>query len=175
LIKELDMTATLYNFARHVSGEPALIRAPIDPTFEYRNGDLVALINSKAYPADAFYASDSSGGTQEGFHDVFLGVCVDERIVGTNITSYIGIATTGEFTYPCKAQVANHDIGTPMGPATDPAGVSGELSNQLLDVVATVNLSVGILSRLLKAGDTICHVKISGVLSTPWGGDQVEA
>lgn len=149
-------------------------------TFRYRTGD-VKSVRTKAVGSavvieigdlvgttsdgTVYPASDSNwNGTEETFHDGFLGVALEQSRSGD--TDPISVATSGVFEFDTAS--ASYELGDLIGPYDGGAA----LSDQQVASVATANLAVGRAAKRTSSETTVL-VDIQSVRMT--GGPQAAA
>lgn len=126
-------------------------------------GDLV----TKTPTAAADVAWDTNlAGTQEAFHDDFLGVSCRRSLSGE--TAPIRVATSGVFRFKCDA--ATFAIGDLVGPAK---ATGNNLENDKVVSVATANLAIGRV--VAHYGTNTTEVLVEIVSTVAHGGPQAPA
>lgn len=162
------MADSLYNYARHIRGFANEMRVPGTPAQEIKAGDFLMLVSGTAQRISTQADLGTLAQNQEGAHDAFLGVAIDQKLAG--VTRDVLVATRGIFRYPIAALGAAHNVGEYVGPAgTGAAGAVG-VADQVVDFVATPNLAFGKLAKAAAIGDVFVEVEIAGVLTTPHSG-----
>jgi hypothetical protein len=135
-------------------------------------GDLVALVSGLIVPASAFADSGTLAQNQEAFHDLFLGVsrsahrATHDPLDGTAMD----IATSGVFRFAITDSSAVI-VGDFVGPEGSGAALAVGLENQKVVEVATANLAIGRVFKIVSA--TEVWVRIESVILT--GGAQAMA
>jgi hypothetical protein len=154
------------NTMRWRYGETSPVMMPVDAGTVIEIGDLLYLATDDARPAEAMTPGGSLAATQEAFHDNFVGVAM--QCSPSGMTDPIRVATSGVFEFDCAA--ATFDVGDLIG-GNDNG--TGELSNQMVDEVATPNLAVGrCVKRVSPAGTKVLVDVVSTLLK---GGPQAAA
>jgi hypothetical protein len=150
---------------RMVSGETNDIFYNGTASTQINPGDMVYAASSAALPAASLAWASNIAGTQEAFHDAFLGVSKDQKVTADTGTTKICIATTGRYLVSCKDEVAK-DIGQLYG-VGDAGG--NTIYSQSVQSVATANLAVGRLSKAKAANATEVELEIvsTGTLGGP--------
>jgi hypothetical protein len=136
-----------------------------DPATVIEIGDLLYVASDLVLPA----ASQADLGTlaqnQEGFHDAFLGVSLSAHraaisgFVSDNVA--LDVALEGVFRYPVTSS-AGYARGDYVGPEGTGAALAVGMANQLLVKVATPNLAIGRIFRVVSA--TEVWVEIDSVI-----------
>lgn len=162
------MPDSLYNFARHIRGHAHEVRVPGTVAAEIKAGDFLMMVSNKAIRVSAQADLGTLAQNQEGAHDAFLGVAIDQKLAG--VTRDVLVATRGVFRFPCVALLAASDVGAFVGIEGTGAGLAVGLADQMVVVVATANLAVGKLARAAAIGDVFLEVEIAGVLTTTHSG-----
>jgi hypothetical protein len=146
---------------RHGDTEPVLV--PVASATVIEIGDLVYLSGGAAVPAFDLADTGTEAGNQEAFHDLFIGVAMQQSLNGE--TDDIRVATAGVFEFDCLS--ASLALGALVG--ADEEGTGTALENQVVASVATANLAVG---RVHKATTSATTVLVSIVGTVNWGGPQ---
>ncbi len=156
----MTITASVptYRFVR----SPDLVSVPTPASTMINPGDLIWLNSGVAAVASAFAWDTNLATTQPEFRVKFLGVAVDQKLASDASTQSILVMTRGVFSYPCAALSGAKDIGTPFGPAKDPAG--SNLLDQVVAPVATFNLGIGTLAEEAANGATTVKLNIQSWL-----------
>lgn len=135
-------------------------------------GDLVGLSSALVVPASAGADAGTLAQNQEQFHDIFLGVsrsahrATHDPLDNVNID----VATKGIFRFPVVSS-SGYAVGDFVGPdGTGSGGLVG-VANQVLVKVATANLAVGRIFKVLSATEIL--VQIESVIAM--GGAQAAA
>jgi len=146
---------------RNHYGETNPVVAAVDSTTELEIGDLVYQDTDDAKPAGYDANDDGTGDlwdtniatTQEAFHDVFLGVCMQKSRSGD--TNDVRVATSGYFEFDCAA--ATFELGDLVGPAKTGGN---NLENGKVVAVATENLAIGRVAKRYGSNTTKVRVKV---------------
>lgn len=155
-------------------GDTNPVVAPVDADTVIQIGDLVYYDTDNAKPAGYDSAGYGQGdlwdtniaGTQEAFHDLFIGVAAQRSRDGD--AEDIRVSTTGVFEFDCAA--ATFELGALVGPAK----TSGNnIENQKVVGVATANLAIGRVAKRYAANTTRVLVAIESVVMH--GGVQAPA
>lgn len=152
--------------AKHVYGEPELVTVAVDSAVVVDKGELVYQATDDARPADALAWSTNLAGTQEAFHDAFLGVAAASSRDGD--TDPINVATRGRFEFDCAA--ATFQLGALVGPADSG---SDTLMTTKVVAVATANLAIGRVAKQYSSNTT--RVIVDVVSTVMHGGPQAAA
>ena len=148
------------NFRYKYGDTSPVLSKPVVKATEIAIGDLVT---STPGPASGVAWNASLAGTQEDFHDVFLGVAsqrsrdVDEKAVR--------VSTRGVFEFDCDSDTYN--IGQLVGAAK---ATGNALESQKVAKVATAALAVGRVVQQYDAATT--KVKVEIVSTVGHGGPQ---
>lgn len=167
------MADALYARARHISGDAHAKRVAATVAAEIKPGDFVVLASEKAIRASSMADAGTKAQNQEAAHDVFLGVSMDESLVGDS--KDILVASRGEFKFPCAALGSAAEIGAYVGLAGTGTAAAVGVADDLVEIVATANLAVGRLSRRALVGATELYFELAGVLTTVHAGPQAMA
>lgn len=133
------------NTFRYRYGDVKTVRTKaVGSTVVIEIGDLVGTTSDgSVYPA-----SDSQwSGTEENFHDGFLGVALTQSRSGD--TDPITVATSGVFEFDTAS--ASYELGALVGP--DDGGAA--LYDQQVASVATPNLAIGRVARRTSSETTV--------------------
>jgi hypothetical protein len=137
-------------------------------------GDLVALVTDKVVPAGAMPDAGTLAENQEAFHDAFLGVSRSAHRADVpghvKDSPTMDVATEGVFRFPTSESTSTYAVGDYIG-AADHATPGAGLKSQTVVKVATPNLAVGRLFRIIS--DTEVWITIESVVLT--GGVQAAA
>lgn len=152
---------------RMIRGETNPIVVPATANTAISVGDLLYLASNKALPASSFAYSNSTGETQETFHDVFLGVSMDARLASNSTAGNILVATTGVAELPCTDTASAYDVGQLFGVAMN--GTTSCKSQEVV-AVATANLAIGRAVEEVAGHATTVKLNLWGTL--PTGGPQ---
>ena len=167
------MADAIYSRARHISGDAKPKRVSPTTAAEIKAGEFVVLVTNKAIRASSLADSGTKAQNQEAAHDIFLGVAIDQSLVGESKDILVGSA--GEYKFPCTALGQAYDVGALFGlEGTGSAGAVG-VSDSNVEPVATANLAVCKLSRPAASGDTYVYAELAAVLTTPHSGIQAMA
>jgi hypothetical protein len=167
------MADALYSNARLISGDPGAKRISPTVATEIKAGEHVVLVSSKAKRPSSLADSGTTAQNQEAAHDIYLGVALDQSLVGES--KDILVASRGEFKFPCAALGQAYDVGAYFG--LEGTGTAAAVGVHDINVVpvATANLAVGRLSRGAASGATEVYIEIAGVATTPFAGTQALA
>ena len=154
------------NVQRHRRELNDPVEAAVDSGTVIETGDLVWQDTDDAKPADDVTSATTLAGTQEAFHDAFLGVA--EQASRDGDTSDIRVGTRGVWEFPCDA--ATFELGDLVGPA---AGVSPAIVPQKVVAVATENLAIGRVAKRYPSNTTKVLVRIVSTVMD--GGPQAMA
>lgn len=140
--------------SHHYGEANPVVTKPIGSADVVEVGDMV----SQAANGDIKTASQETwvtnlAGTQEPFHDKFLGVAQERSRSGD--TNPIRVNTSGVHEFDCAA--ATFEIGTLVGPADSG---SSSLEDQKVVAVATENLATGRVAKRYGSNTTKVFVKI---------------
>lgn len=158
------------NKFRSLKGDQQIKKVPVDSATVIEIGDLVYLDTDDAKPAGDLAYGASLAATQESFHDIFLGVALDQSRSGD--TEEIRVATPGGqavFEYDCAS--ATFEIGDLVG-MDDNAGGTALLDQQVI-AVASENLAIGRVSR--REPSAVTKVQITIHSTVMQGGPQAAA
>jgi len=115
-------------------------------------GDLVGLVSNTIEKASDITWNATTAGTQEDFHDAFLGV--SEQASAATDSDAIRVASGGVYEFPCAS--ASFEVGELVGPAK----ASGNaLEDQKVVKVAEEKLAIGRVV-LQTSSETTVLVKI---------------
>lgn len=155
------------NVFRHRRGATEPQTVPVDSATVIEIGDAVYLNTDDALPAGDLAWSTNLAGTQEAFHDVFLGIAMQQsRALDTKD---IRIATKGVVEMICAS--ATFEPGDLVG-LDDNAGGTALLPQQVI-AVATENLAIGRVATRVGSAATVVEVRIVG--TNMHGGPQAMA
>lgn len=146
---------------RYGDTNPVLVPVPSFNVIEI--GDLVMLSGGAAAAASDLADTGTEAGNQEAFHDVFIGVAMQQSRSGD--TAPIRVATTGVFEFDCLT--ASLALGAFIG--ADEDGTGTELLPQVVAAVATANLAIGRVEKATTS-ETSVLVRIVGTVNL--GGPQ---
>jgi hypothetical protein len=146
---------------RYGDTNPVLV--PVASSTIIEIGDLVMLSGGAALPASELADTGTEAGNQEGFHDLFIGVAMQQSRSGD--TAPIRVATTGVFEFDCLS--ASLALGAFIG--VDEEGTGTELTNQVVASVATANLAIGRADKATTSESSVL-VRIVGTVNL--GGPQ---
>ena len=118
-------------------------------------------------PADQTPWQSTLAGTQEWFHDRFLGVACQRSRSGD--VDPVRVATKGRFRFTCES--ATFKVGDLVGPAQ--AGATQALSPQKVVAVATPNLAIGRIGKDYPSAVTEVEVEVESTVVH--GGPQAAA
>ena len=121
-------------------------------------GDLVEASSGTVIPADDHTWNTNTATTQEEFHDLFLGVAMQQS--RSDDTASIRVATTGVFEFDCAA--ATFELGALVGPAKQSGNA---LEPQKVVAVATANLAIGRVAKRYGSNTTSVLVDVLGVVT----------
>lgn len=148
-------------------GETSPIKAAVDLTSVVEIGDLVYLDTDDGKAADDMTYLSSLALTQEGFHDVFLGVAMQRSRVTDS--DPIRVATEGVFEFPCAS--ATFEIGDLIGIDDNAGGTA--LTPQQVIAVASEALAIGRCAE--RAASAVTSVKLRIFSTVMVGGPQAKA
>jgi hypothetical protein len=141
------------NSYRHRSGDPQHIEAAVDSATVIGIGDLLWLDTDDAKPAADKAWDTNIATTQEAFHDVFLGLALEQSRAGD--TAPISVATGGLVEFDCAA--ATFELGALVGPAKQ---TGNAIESQKVVSVATANLAIGRVAKRYASNTTKVLVEI---------------
>jgi len=122
------------NLYRYWEKHPILATCALAQTVSI--GDMVGLASNTLEKASDTAWNSTIDGTQEDFHDIFLGV--SEQASAATADDDIRVSTGGVFEFTCES--ASFNVGDLVGPAK----ASGNaLEDQKVVSVATANLATG--------------------------------
>jgi len=123
-------------------------------------GDLVALVSDKVVPASGFADAGTLAQNQEAFHDAFLGVSRSAHRASMTPADplTLDIATEGIFRFPMTSTAAVV-VGDLVGPEGTGAALAVGLADQLLVEVATPNLAIGRVTKIVSATEVWVDIK----------------
>ncbi len=154
------------NTMRWRYGDTNPVMMPVGNEDAIEIGDLLFAADGEARPASALENQGTLAATLEAFHDAFVGVAMQCSPAGAS--EPIRVATTGVFEFECAS--ATFDVGDLIG-GNDNGG--GELDDQFVDEVATLNLAIGrCVKRVSPAGTKVLVDVVSTVVK---GGPQAAA
>ncbi len=148
-------------------GDMNPIVVAVDATTVIEIGDALWLDTDDAKPAASLADAGTTAMTQEAFHDVFLGIALQQHR-STDPAGDIAIGTTGIFEFISVS--ATYQPGTRVGMHTPVA--DGILTNQTVVTVATDPLSIG---RVVRLATTATRVFVAITSTVIYGGPQVMA
>lgn len=151
------------NFRYRYGDAKPVVSPPVVSATVVEIGDLVT--NTPA-PASAVAWASSIAGTQEAFHDVFLGVAAQRSRNGD--TDSVRVNTTGVHEFDCQS--ATFALGALVGPAKQ---AGNAIESQKVVAVATPNLAVGRIAKAYPTATTKVLVEIDSTLMN--GGPQAPA
>lgn len=146
---------------RYGDTNPVLV--PVSAFVVIEIGDLVMLNAGNAEPASDLADTGTEAGNQEAFHDLFIGVAMQQSRSGD--TAPIRVATTGVFEFDCVS--ATLALGAFVG--SDEDGTGTMLQPQVVAAVATANLAIGRVEKAIAAATSVL-VRIVSTVSL--GGPQ---
>ena len=153
---------------RHREGEINPVPVLAKASTAIAIGDIVQLVSSAATTVgDATFGANTNASVQEGIHDAFIGVSLDQRLANNATSGNILIGTTGVYEFTCLDEAAK-DIGTLYGVGLLAGGTNQ--ASMILQSVATANLAVGRLARVKAANATTVWVAIESTITL--GGPQ---
>jgi hypothetical protein len=134
-------------------------------------GDMVFRDTADGYDkkASAFTWTTNLATTQPLFKAAFRGIAMARRIAAQLVDGGISdgnILESGEFVFPCAALGGPQLVGALVGPAKD---TGNNLADQVVAIVATASLAIGVLTRAAATGDVFLYFKINPVLSIARG------
>lgn len=147
-------------------GDTNPVMMPVTSATVIEIGDLVYASGGAALSATELEDQGSTATTQEAFHDAFLGVAMQCSPDGC--TDPIRVATSGVFEFDCDA--ATFDVGDLLGGNDNGTGM---LDAQLVDGVATANLTIGRCVKQVSPAAT--KVLVDVVSTVTRGGPQAMA
>lgn len=154
------------NVMRYKYGKTNPVLCPVDSATVIQIGDLVYQDTDDAKPAADTTWDTNLATTQENFHDLFLGVAMQQSRSGD--TDSIRVATTGVFEFIAASDT--YELGQLVGPDKD---TGDALLSQTVEDVATANLAVGHIARREGTATTTVYVDIKSVVMS--GGPQAAA
>jgi len=147
------------NTMRYRYGETNPVSAPVASADVIEIGDLVGIDTTAKPVEDTDWWSTNEAGTQEAFHDAFLGVAMQASASGE--TEDIRVATSGVFEFDCTSDT--HAFGQLLGPH-DVGATGTNLGSQAVEDVATANLAIGRVAKINAAASTTVYVDIRSTL-----------
>jgi hypothetical protein len=132
---------------RYGDTNPVLV--PVAEFVAIEIGDLVMLTSGNAEPASDLADTGTEAGNQEAFHDLFIGVAMQQSRSGD--TAPIRVATTGVFEFDCAS--ATIALGAFVG--ADEDGTGSMLQPQVVAAVATANLAIGRVEKAIAAATSV--------------------
>lgn len=155
-------------------GPISTIRVPATASTKIELGDAIYLDASThtIKPATSYPPSGltSLAAMQEAFHDVFVGISLDQRMAAQTVAGDILAADSGRFTVPCADDATARDIGTLYGMNGVLADGTYTPVNQQVALVATAALAIGRLVKQAPAHCTEVELEIIGTVTL--GGPQ---
>lgn len=147
---------------RHREGEtnPVPVLAKVSTAIAI--GDICILVsNAATHAGDATYGANTNASVQEGVHDAFLGISMDQRLSNNATAGNIAIATDGVFEFACLDEAAK-SIGTLYGVGLLAGGTNQ--ASQIVQSVATSNLAIGRLARVKAANATTAWIRVESTI-----------
>lgn len=123
-------------------------------------GDLVALVTDAVVPASSFADAGTLAQNQEAFHDAFLGVSRSAHRATHDPLDPVAmdVALEGVFRFPVTAS-SGYAVGDFVGPEGTGAALAVGVANQLLVKVATANLAIGRIRKIVSATEVWVDIK----------------
>jgi len=144
---------------RYRYGETNPVTANVASADVIEVGDLIGIDTTAKPVEDTDWWNSNEAGTQEDFHDAFLGVALEGSASGE--TKDISVATSGVF--EMIAESDTYLFGQQVGPYD--AGATGtNLASQSVEDVATANLAIGRVAKRETVAATSVHVDIKSTL-----------
>jgi len=134
---------------------------PTPASTQINPGDLVLLNTATLAIMSAATWDTNIGTTQADVAPVFMGIALDQKLVGDPTTREIAVAIEGIAEFPCTALGAAHHVGEYV--AADADGVHN-LYDQIVALTATLANAIGKLEREAASGATFLQFYFASTL-----------